>query len=57
MATLGAWCELREDFRNFRLDRIGSLEILDQIHATEPGRGLQDYYRAMAERYERDDDH
>ena len=21
-ATLGAWCELREDFRNFRIDRI-----------------------------------
>lgn len=52
VATLGAWCELREDFRNFRLDRIESLEVLNQIHAAEPGRGLQDYYRAMAERYD-----
>ena len=50
-ATLGAWCELREDFRNFRLDRIESLELLNQVHAAEPGRGLHDYYAAMAERY------
>ncbi len=56
VATLGAWCELREDFRNFRLDRIASLEILEHIHAVEPGRSLQDYYRSMAERYEQDDD-
>jgi predicted DNA-binding transcriptional regulator YafY len=52
VATLGAWCELREDFRNFRLDRIESLVVLDRTFAAEPGRGLQDYYRAMAERYE-----
>jgi len=53
-ATLGAWCELREDFRNFRLDRIEALVVLNQTHAAEPGRGLHDYYAAMAERY---DDH
>jgi predicted DNA-binding transcriptional regulator YafY len=23
--TVGAWCELRQDFRHFRIDRIGSL--------------------------------
>lgn len=28
--TLGAWCELRGDFRSFRLDRIASLTPLDQ---------------------------
>ncbi len=54
VATLGAWCELRGDFRNFRLDRIESLTVLDRTFAHEPGRGLQDYYRAMAERYETD---
>ena len=52
VATLGAWCELRKDFRNFRLDRIESLEVLNQIYAVEPGRSLQDYYRAMAEQFE-----
>ena len=27
---LAAWCELREGFRHFRIDRISSLEITDQ---------------------------
>ena len=27
--TLGAWCELRGDFRSFRLDRIASWSTLD----------------------------
>lgn len=27
--TLLAWCELRQDYRNFRLDRFRSLEIMD----------------------------
>lgn len=27
--TLGAWCELRGDFRSFRLDRIASVAALD----------------------------
>ena len=26
--TLGAWCEHRQDFRNFRLDRIDKLHLL-----------------------------
>lgn len=25
-----AWCELRKDYRNFRIDRIGALNILDE---------------------------
>jgi len=54
-ATLGAWCELREGFRNFRLDRIKTLDVLDRKHVTEPGRSLQDYYSAMAERYDNSD--
>lgn len=28
--TLGAWCETREDFRNFRLDRIEGFRALDR---------------------------
>jgi predicted DNA-binding transcriptional regulator YafY len=27
--TLVAWCELRKDFRNFRLDRIANMKVLD----------------------------
>jgi len=40
--TIGAWCELRETFRIFRLDRINSLYILDETYPLEKGRTLQD---------------
>jgi len=49
--TLAAWCELRQDFRNFRVDRISSLELRPETFDAEPGRSLQDYYRAMADQH------
>jgi predicted DNA-binding transcriptional regulator YafY len=42
--TLGAWCELRVDFRNFRLDRMAKPEMLAATFVPEPGRGLQDFF-------------
>ncbi|HEX5391924.1 MAG TPA: YafY family protein [Rhodocyclaceae bacterium] len=33
--TLGAWCELRGDFRSFRPDRMGTLELLDDRFADQ----------------------
>ncbi|ALM50869.1 helix-turn-helix transcriptional regulator [Halomonas huangheensis] len=30
VCVVAAWCELREDFRHFRVDRIVSAEILDE---------------------------
>jgi predicted DNA-binding transcriptional regulator YafY len=45
--TLAAWCELREDFRNFRLDRIGELGVLKEQFWGERGKTLDDYYRRM----------
>jgi predicted DNA-binding transcriptional regulator YafY len=47
--TLGAWCELRNDFRSFRLDRIVSCTVHDTQFADTPGRRLADYLRAAAE--------
>jgi predicted DNA-binding transcriptional regulator YafY len=38
--TLVAWCELRTDFRSFRLDRIGRAELRVRTFADEPGRTL-----------------
>ena len=35
VTLLGAWCELRNDFRNFRVDRILSAELLDERFPTE----------------------
>jgi hypothetical protein len=46
--TLGAWCELRGDFRNFRLDRISSCAVLDERFPDESGKRLADYLRAVS---------
>jgi len=46
--SLGAWCELRSDFRNFRLDRIVECKISIDRYLDEPGRRLADYLRAMS---------
>lgn len=43
--TLAAWCEWRHDFRNFRVDRIASLAVLDETFRDEPGRTLADLFR------------
>ncbi len=40
---LAAWCEMRGDFRNFRLDRMSGLVIGDERFADEPGKRLSDY--------------
>jgi len=45
--TLAAWCESRQDFRNFRVDRILELDVLDQHFRDEPGRTLADLFRAV----------
>jgi predicted DNA-binding transcriptional regulator YafY len=42
---LTAWCELRRDFRSFRLDRITELAILEERFRPEPGKTLQDFMR------------
>ena len=39
---LTAWCELRQDFRSFRLDRISDLEVLGERFRAEPGKTLHD---------------
>jgi predicted DNA-binding transcriptional regulator YafY len=45
--TLGAWCERREDFRNFRVDRIAGIEALERRYPDEAGKRLADFIRAM----------
>jgi predicted DNA-binding transcriptional regulator YafY len=41
--TLGAWCEWRDEFRTFRLDRIQSLELLPLKFPDMPGRQFKNY--------------
>lgn len=45
--TLGAWCELRDDFRNFRIDRVTELVVLSDTFALEPPCTLDAYVAAM----------
>ena len=43
VTVLGAWCELRNDFRNFRVDRISNAELLDERFIAESGRLLTEW--------------
>jgi predicted DNA-binding transcriptional regulator YafY len=31
VSLISAWCELRQDFRSFRVDRILSSQLLDEM--------------------------
>ena len=46
--TLAAWCESRQDFRSFRVDRIDAMTVLDERFRDEPGRTLADLKRLVA---------
>jgi len=46
--TLAAWCEMRDDFRNFRADRIVALADAGGTFRPEPGRTLKDFLARMA---------
>jgi predicted DNA-binding transcriptional regulator YafY len=45
--TLGAWCRLRDDFRNFRPDRIIECNDTEEIFAETGGRDLAAYIAAV----------
>ena len=42
-----AWCELREDFRSFRPDRMRAVELLDVGFADEDGKDLEAFLRRV----------
>ena len=48
--TLAGWCELRQDFRSFRFDRIATLEVLEDRFRVETGKTLADLQRAVGVR-------
>ena len=47
--TLGGWCRLRNDFRNFRPDRIQMFAPTGETFVETPERGLAAYLRAAGE--------
>jgi predicted DNA-binding transcriptional regulator YafY len=46
--TLAAWCESREDFRSFRLDRTSAVSVGARF-PDEPGKRLDDFLRMVRE--------
>jgi len=40
---LGAWCELRQDYRHFRTDRIAALRVLDERYPSDNGRLMAEW--------------
>ncbi|MGY6278371.1 helix-turn-helix transcriptional regulator [Methylomonas sp. MgM2] len=47
--TLVGWCELRDDFRNFRVDRIQSMEPESTTFTDSAGQTLEDFVRRMTQ--------
>ena len=45
--TLGSWCRLRQDFRNFRPDRIDALDETGEVFDECTARDLDAYLKAM----------
>ena len=45
--TLVAWCEMRDDFRAFRIDRVVSIMATDRRFKPERGKLLADFYRLV----------
>ena len=45
--TLSAWCETRDDFRTFRLDRINSFATTDRQFTQKRGQRFEDYLKKV----------
>ena len=47
--TLTSWCELREDFRVFRVDRMRDVAVLPSQFGDDVGKTLSDYLEGLGE--------
>ncbi|MDX2217428.1 MAG: YafY family protein [Burkholderiales bacterium] len=48
---LASWCELRKDFRNFRLDRIANIRTTERSYKEEAGKTLDDFIAIEEAKY------
>jgi len=48
VTLIGAWCELRQDYRHFRTDRIGDLVVLEDRYPSDNGRLMAEWLRLRA---------
>ena len=49
--TLAAWCEMRKDFRAFRLDRMRNLSVMDDHFSLDSGKTFAAYIRKIEREY------
>ena len=50
VTLVGAWCELRADYRNFRIERIQSSKVLDEHFDQDNGRLFREWSALPKER-------
>ena len=43
--TLSAWCEMRDDFRTFRMDRMEDVVVLERTFVQKKGQRVEDYLK------------
>lgn len=43
VTLIGAWCELRQDYRHFRVDRIANSRVLDERFPADNGRLMAEW--------------
>ena len=55
--TCSAWCELRGDFRAFRIDRMASCKATGKTFKPEPGKTIEDYLKYVADQVNTERDH
>lgn len=48
--SLLTWCELRQDFRNFRIDRIHALTVEEEHYPVEEGKTFEDFQKTIPSR-------
>jgi predicted DNA-binding transcriptional regulator YafY len=53
VTLIGAWCELRSDYRHFRVDRIASARLLDERFPPDNGRLMAEWLALRKERPDR----
>jgi predicted DNA-binding transcriptional regulator YafY len=54
VTLIGAWCELRADYRNFRVDRIAACAVLDERFPADDGRLMTEWLALRKERPDTD---
>jgi predicted DNA-binding transcriptional regulator YafY len=50
VTLIAAWCELRTDYRHFRVDRIEALSLLDEIYPADDGKLVAGWFALGRER-------